>query len=813
MRNRIVVLAVCLVSVFAMPHRTVAQELVTVYVATNGLDTNPGTIQSPVSTVSKAIELAECQPAPAEIVVRGGVYFLEKTVKIDRSSKTSRLLIRSADNEQAIFDGSIRIGKVEPLKGSPGVYGVTGNFPSDEPPMLWDARTGRNFFKLAALNSVQCADFSSAILDDRTLAIRCKEGVSPSDMELRMSRGFPFGFQILRDNVTIQRLEFRNFLAGRGAASISIGPNLAGRGRNRQGVFTTNTVIDSCQASNCCFGFHVNVGSARALITNCRIRNNNTGLWISGVDTVVEHCNIVNEQGFSCVGGSPIEQSGMRFYNKPEDAVIRHNLIKNFTFGITSKGSPGHYVIESNTLVNVSWALQVDLGFKVRYNIFTGVGGRGFQADYEVGKDAVIDDNIFWGASALVAAIKDPTWGCGSNNVYADPRFAAPWQDDYRLLADSPALRMGGHIGVGAFAQVPTDYKTPPTLRVTLGRRQGTNLEANLVVLPVAAAQKTRYGIDDGLRRERAFKASDTFELPDPEGPHTAYFEVQDAGSAWSEAVVVRIPGPAARPGHRVGEPRVVTSRYGALISFKADGNLSGEVEYQEGDQWIKAGTCIAGERAVPTVVTGPAPETTHAYRLTVQGTVLKGVFTLSGRPRILYVATDGNDAEENGSIEKPFRTVQFALDRTLPCDRVRIKPGVYVGPNHLENRGGTARQPLVIEGVYPNTVVLDGLTRPETLLAISNAPYVVLRNLNFRWFFNGKAITAVNAESVRVTGCRIQNAYWRNKTDNDGRPGLLISKSQNFRVDHCVFTRRFWVCEGIFHYEWRYAKKSGWIA
>jgi len=55
------------------------------------------------------------------------------------------LVIRSADGETAVFDGSMPFGHAESLEGSPGVYVVKGDFPSDEPPPIWEESTGRRF--------------------------------------------------------------------------------------------------------------------------------------------------------------------------------------------------------------------------------------------------------------------------------------------------------------------------------------------------------------------------------------------------------------------------------------------------------------------------------------------------------------------------------------------------------------------------------------------------------------------------------------------------------------------------------------------
>ena len=825
------VLIVSIVAIMALAALAGAQETVTVCVATNGVDSNPGTFEAPVATVSKAIQLAERQPAPAEIVVRGGTYFFENTAKIPRSKKKSRLMIRSADNETAILDGSIPIERAEPLEGAPGVYTIKGDFPTDEPPTMWEEATGQHFSKLAALDSVQAKDYSSVVLDAHTLALRCRDGLSPAECDIRMSRqGVMYGIQILRDNVTVQDLEFRNFVERRAAAAIIIGSVglVKGRGKQRTGTFTANAVIDRCRAWNCYFAYRVYVGGTNARITRCSARNCVTGVWVSGLDTVVEHCELVNDPDWhshKLTWDREFDRRGVSFYHKPEDAIIRNNFIKGFRTGIFSKGSPGEYVIEHNTMVDSYCALSPDLGFRVRYNIFAGFG-RPFSSRRAEGAD--IDHNVFWGPRNYSRSINDRSYGAGPHNVFADPLFASPHSGDFRLLPGSPALRIHGHEHAGTFPQVADDYRGPPNLRVGLPTKRGIqtkdpspppqlpasscyvstrrNIEATLRVSSIAPVTKTRFRINDGPTQEREFRASDAFELPDKDRWHAVRFQVKDANGHWSAESVIHVV--LRRGGVKlIGEPTIVTNPYGALLSFKADRYAWGKLDYWDSAKWVESASSKDlptdssrqprdygehhGFSSLPLLVAGLAPDTPHRYRLSVStaldSTVKEGTLTLSGRPKILYVSTTGEDAEARGSREEPFRTIQFALDRALPGDRVRIMPGVYFGA-HILSHGGTADAPVVIEGLYPNTVTLDGLREVGTLLQLDRAPHVVLRNLNFRWYRNA-AVLIRNSEGVRVSQCRFGNQYWRGGAGIVCRT-LRIWDSPNFAVDHCIVTR-----------------------
>ena len=767
----------------------------TYYVATTGNDTNAGSREAPVATLGKAIALAERQPDPAEIVVRGGTYFLQQSVRIARSSKSSRLVIRAADQEIPVFDGSQPLAPARPLDGHPGVYLVEGDYPTDDPPKIWEESSGRHFRGLAALESVRVTDNSMVVLDEKTLALRCRNGMPPAEAGLRRC-GPMYGLEILRDQVTVRGLHFQNFVSVRAASAVIIGgtgmTTVSGPGRKRQGTFVVGTVVDSCFARHCYLGFRVYVTGRDSLITRCRTRNTVCGVYVSGIDTTVEHGEFSNDAGFHTerlTWDYRYDRCGIRFYNQPEGAVLRHNFIQNFEqAGIHSKGSPGTYVVEHNTIVGISRSFSIDKGFQLRYNIFAD-NTTPFSSDLKGELEAEIDYNLFWGPRDLTAQITDEKVGGAPHNLFGDPRFAAPEQGDYRLLPGSPALGIHGDRNAGAFARVPDDFRGPPTLRVNLGRRQGNAIAVRLAVTGMAPADAMRWAVDDGPLAEEDFAEEHTVELPAPaDGAHTLRLQVRDANGTWSGVLAVPVPAMAGPP-RMIGAPTVVASRFGVLFSFAADHTAKGDVAVHDGRQWLEAGTCryAAGNRT-PLLLTDLLPERMYRYRLTVNGTAVEGEFNLSGPPRILYVSTVGVDAETRGARDRPLATLQYALDRALPGDRVRLMPGTYFGAYRLEDRGGTAEQPLVIEGLYPNTVVLDGLREVGTLLRLAKAPHVVLRNLNFRWYIDA-AVTVSASPGVRVTGCRFVNQYWRGGSGATCR-SLNFHRSPRFTVDHCVFAR-----------------------
>jgi hypothetical protein len=88
----------------------------TLYVATNGNDSNPGTLAAPLATVQRAVALV---PAGGTIAVRGGTYTLTANIQITRSGAAgSPLTLTSYNGEKVVIDG-------DALGYTPGAVGST----------------------------------------------------------------------------------------------------------------------------------------------------------------------------------------------------------------------------------------------------------------------------------------------------------------------------------------------------------------------------------------------------------------------------------------------------------------------------------------------------------------------------------------------------------------------------------------------------------------------------------------------------------------------------------------------------------------
>jgi hypothetical protein len=102
--------AVTLVPTFAQAATT------PLYVATNGSDSNAGTLAAPLATIQKAVSLIS---AGGTIAVRGGTYALSTTITISKSGTSSApITLTNYGTEHAVIDA-------EALPYTPGAVGST----------------------------------------------------------------------------------------------------------------------------------------------------------------------------------------------------------------------------------------------------------------------------------------------------------------------------------------------------------------------------------------------------------------------------------------------------------------------------------------------------------------------------------------------------------------------------------------------------------------------------------------------------------------------------------------------------------------
>ncbi|MET9827925.1 right-handed parallel beta-helix repeat-containing protein [Streptomyces sp. NPDC006385] len=87
-----------------------------VYVATNGSDSNPGTLTAPLRTIQRAVDLAK---PGSTIQIRGGTYAPSTNIRLLKSGTASRpITLRGHNGERVVIDG-------ENMPYTPGAVGST----------------------------------------------------------------------------------------------------------------------------------------------------------------------------------------------------------------------------------------------------------------------------------------------------------------------------------------------------------------------------------------------------------------------------------------------------------------------------------------------------------------------------------------------------------------------------------------------------------------------------------------------------------------------------------------------------------------
>lgn len=133
---------------------------------------------------------------------------------------------------------------------------------------------------------------------------------------------------------------------------------------------------------------------------------------------------------------------------------------------------------------------------------------------------------------------------------------------------------------------------------------------------------------------------------------------------------------------------------------------------------------------------------------------ILLTIQTVSGKG--IYVSDNGSD-KNSGSIQEPYRTLEFAVKFLESGDTLFIREGVYKIPMNINNLNGDKENPIVITGYKDEKVVLDG-TRQVTGEWKLFKGNIFVRQLDFKGsqlFFDNKLMTTA----------RFPNALWSDGT------------------------------------------------
>lgn len=146
------------------------------------------------------------------------------------------------------------------------------------------------------------------------------------------------------------------------------------------------------------------------------------------------------------------------------------------------------------------------------------------------------------------------------------------------------------------------------------------------------------------------------------------------------------------------------------------------------------------------------------------------------------YVAPNGDDDSNPGTIDRPWKTIQKAADTLVAGDTVYIRAGTYreqVIPQHSGSAGN-----YITYAAYPGEIVtIDGnsITLPDYetgLFVVEDKSYIRvsgLRVLNARPYNNNNGIYVDNSHYITI-----ENNYTYNTTSS----GIGVWNSSNITID-----------------------------
>lgn len=302
-------------------------------------------------------------------------------------------------------------------------------------------------------------------------------------------------------------------------------------------------------------------------------------------------------------------------------------------------------------------------------------------------------------------------------------------------------------------------------------------------------------------------------QLPEGKAETVIHTRLADKAGNWSAptsiAFVIAADAPAL-----VGEPRIAANQHGAIVAFTtsvpcrsslkygSDGAMGNIIAHRDdverqwnsglGAEIIETRTGLRYEHRFALAAPDVEPGGTLHWRLILDDGVGHKTTTdthatnLTGEPRTLYVAMNGTDAEDAGSADAPWASLQYAVDRALPGDRIVVKKGIYLGKFVL-NHGGAPGAPITLAAESPGAAILDGMKArgDQAIIRLESAPYVVIDGFEIRWFA-AAGIYIDRSAGVEVRHCDIWNAHIT-KGRWEGL-GLFARRSPDMQVHHNTF-------------------------
>jgi hypothetical protein len=453
------------------------------YVANNGDDSNPGTMEKPLRTIQHAADIAK----PGNTVnVREGSYCQQLAVKVSGNAEQGFITFRSQPGEHAILDG----GCLTPPAGESNMVRLTNvSFVRIEGLEIRNYRTS-DFGSVPGGIRVFGGGSHIEILHNDVHHIE-----QNSARRLRPGSGANgFGISVYGtdgatpiSDLVIDGNDVHHLKTG-SSESLVVNGNVAGF------RITKNTVHDNNNIGIDVIGFERTapdpaVDRARDgvvsenLVYNITARGNpaygetpdSDGIYVDGGTRILIERNVIHDADFG------IELASEHRVGSTSHIIARNNLIYSchapgFAIGgyDEKRGTTEDVVIVNNTLYrNDTWKTgqgEFLMQFYMRNNVFKNnivyVGEHGLAMTSKSGRmedgapTVTMDHNIYYfpsGSKAVkwtfdkkdYSSFEEYVAGAGNdrNSRFADPRFVDADAHDFHIRADSPARNGGEDLG------------------------------------------------------------------------------------------------------------------------------------------------------------------------------------------------------------------------------------------------------------------------------------------------------------------------------------------------------------------------------
>jgi len=730
-----------------------------------------------------------------------------------------RLVMRAAEGERVVFHQSVRVLEAKPVAGMPGVYKTTRVPPGD--PSTWERDTRIRYVTLSNLRSVAAHPASCfADPEGKALYVHTSDGKPPAEHEVFFSLGSSNsrGLGMYRPNTTIENIHFRDFTGFGSHALVMNAPGLVARRCRFEnaykgiglGTWATNNVIEDCAFQDVAQGVRHN--GKDLIVRRCRfVKRRDRFLYrvYPALDTgVYSYFPASGTTITDCLVTGYLK--AFRVKAKPGKYTIRHNTVVNCDVGmywVTDNADSDtsynifagceDFVRVSNFAPNftldrnVFWRSRNLVDFAVRTDVVRGANRGKFNiladprfVDPEKGDYRLLPDSP---ALALKDALGRPpgAYGIGKTGDAAVTRPAL----SLAFVADSNPCGATGELtferdpwigggstrirGLSATGDTAKRLVGQPTIRVSLRAFDATG-----------KIVRTRLKLGDAKPIETPYSPSHTVELPDKDGEYEARFQVSNDRNVWSKpaSAVIRLDRQAPK---LVGEPRLFVSDNGLIVAFRTDEPCFASVEYgttpaygsvaktppfvkrswesADGGDWIETWKTPRVDHAV--AILKPSVKTGQVIHVRIGMEDEGGLKNQSrdyeriikGKPNPLYVSPSGKDDARRGTEPAPYQTLQYAVDRALPGDRVVLLPGVYTQYTLLTHGGLDEQSRITIEAATPGAAILDSAHREPSLIALEKAPFVTIRNLKIL-YYKKAGVYAYRSPHTVVQGCRFYN-------------------------------------------------------